>query len=475
MHSGEETRKNGKHQRPRQGVPFAVTALLVVLALICGSVLGYFGGTRFSGLQNKLTEAEAKIAEYELMVAQIYTDEYAAGVAEEEAWEVENNGSAALTGTNVIETEAPEIYVVVEYNGGEIRSDEASEAYEKALADRAMAGEDVSLVKAEVLDDVLEELINERLMYVKAVELGLTEYSEQDEREIDARAQAIYDETISFYAGENASEETIATAKEILADTEDFTPESVRAEVAAEYWKEKLQAHVISGVKVDADAISTRYSEMVEEQRVAFDADNTAYETALLSGGIVVYNPAGYRTVKQVFFALDEDSALRVAEITAQLESETDETVRSELTAELDELYAPLEEKAALVVAGLGGGTDFDALVKEHSEDAATADALVNGCYYISENTTMWPAEFVAAGMALAAPGDVSQPVRSAQGVHIVRYIANVEAGSVPLSNVSARLTTATKEYGEQSAWDEQLRIWREEAGVVYHPEYILK
>lgn len=476
MHSGENKKTNGKHQRPRQGVPFAVTALLVVLALICGGALGYFGGTRFTDLPDRLAAAEQKISEYELIVAQMYTDEYATGVEEENARIVENNGSAALTGTNVIETEAPEIFVVVEYTGGEIRSDEATAVYEQALADRAIAGEDVSLIKDEVLNEVLEDMVNERLMYVKAVELGLTEYTEKDEREIDALAKTEYDNTVSFHAGENADEAAVAAVQELLKDTEGYTLESVRAEIAADYWREKLLAHVIGNVNIGADEINAMYNQRVEEQQTAYDADPAAFESALMNGEIVVYNPAGYRTVKQIFFALDEASLLRVAEINEKLETETDETVRAELMSELDALYAPLEERAAQVTAELNGGADFDALIKEYGDaNAIAAGAFANTGYYISESTVMWPAEFVSAGMALAAPGDVSPAVRSAEGVHIVRFIANVTPGAVPLSNVSSRLTTATREYTEEKAWEDQLQAWRNEANVVYHPELMLK
>ena len=164
----------------------------------------------------------------------------------------------------------------------------------------------------------------------------------------------------------------------------------------------------------------------------------------------------------------------RAAEINAQLETETDETVRAELQTELDALYAPLETEAAQVVSELEGGADFDEMIEKYGdEDILGKDAFATTGYYICENTVMWPAEFVDAGMALAAPGDVSAPVRSEKGVHIVRYIANVQAGSVPLSNVSSRLTTATLEYEKDKAWDEQMQLWRDEANVVFHPEYM--
>ena len=75
------------------------------------------------------------------------------------------------------------------------------------------------------------------------------------------------------------------------------------------------------------------------------------------------------------------------------------------------------------------------------------------------------------AAMALVNPGDVSDPVRSEMGVHVARYIANVQPGAIPLSNVSARLTTETQSVAEDEAWLKQMQAWLEEANVQYHPE----
>lgn len=474
MHSGEETnnKTTGKHYRPRQGVPFAVTALLVALALICGGVAGYLGGSRFSSVAKKLAEAEQRIDEYELMAAGLYTEQYDDEKTAEEAAAAENNGTAALTGQNVIEGETAETFVVVEYDGGAIMSDEAALRYEQELSDRAMAGDDVSAITGEILDEVLQDMARERIAYIKAQELGFTEYSDKDAKAIDAQAQAEYDDTVSFYAGGSTDEANIESAQRYLADAEGYTLEGVRADIEKDYWQTKLYDYIIADVKVDADDISALYNERLTEQQAAFDADPAAYETALMSGEIVVYNPAGYRTVKQIFFALDETSAARAAEIYAQLETETDENARADLQAELDALYAPLEEQAAQAIAEFEGGADFDELIEKYGDEGAlSAGAFSSTGYYISENTVMWPAAFVEAGMALAAPGDVSQAVRSEDGVHVVRYIANVESGAVPLSNVSSRLTTETQKVEKQRAYDAQLQTWMDEANVQYYPE----
>lgn len=479
---GSEEKKIGKHHKPEQkaeqkikGTPFAVTALLVVLALACGCVSGYFVGTNFSDTAKKLEDAQARIEEYEIMVAEIITNEYENGVqadAQAAAEQAANDGSAALTGQNVISPEAAEIVAMVEYNGGSIMSDEVAVEFERALADYAILGQDMSESTDAILYEVLVKLAKERIAYMKAEELGLTQYSESDQREMDALAQSEYDSTVSFHAGDNADEAATLAAQQYLADSEGYTLEAVRAEIERNYWQDKLYAHVTASVTVDADDIAALYNQRVAEQQEEFDADPTAFETALMGGEIVVYNPAGYRTVKQIFIALDEASAARVAEINAQLAEQTDEAVIAELNAELDSIYAPLETEANQAVAEFESGADFDALIEQYGDAGAlSAGAFSSTGYYISANTVIWPAEFVEAGMALAAPGDVSSAVRSSEGVHVVRYIANVESGAIPLSNVSSRLTTETRDVEMSRAYDEQLQAWMEEAGVQYYPE----
>lgn len=477
MHSENEKKIVGKHhkaeEKPRTGVPFAVTALLVVLALACGCVSGYFVGANFSETAKKLKEAEQLNEEYALMVAELYTYEVQTDAEEKEAaLNTDPDGSAALTGQNIIESETAEVFVVVEYDGGTITNEEVAPEYEKALADYAMLGEDVSEISDAVLSQVLVDMAGRRIAYQKAAELGYTQYTDKEFRDIETRAQQEYDATIAFYAGSDADDEAVAQVQDYLAETEGYTVESVKVEIESEFWMEKLVSGVTANVDVDADDISALYSRRVEEQTAEFDGDTNAFEAALMGGQIVVYNPAGYRTVKQICLALDEESAVRVAEINEQLAAGTDEATAAQLQAELDALYAPLEETAAQAIAQFEGGKDFDDLIKSYGDACAhSAGAFTSTGYYISENTVIWPQAFVDAAMALVNPGDVSEPVRSEMGVHVARYIANVQPGSIPLSNVSARLTTETQSVAEEEAWLKQMQMWLEEANVQYYPE----
>lgn len=468
MHAEETQKKKikGKHHRAQkpQGTPFSLVALLVVLALLCGCALGYMGGTRLSGTAKELKQARQRIEEYDLLLAQLSTDEFETEAQQDAPSQqpTGDEGLAALSGQEVIST-AAEPQVVAQYDGGTILSDEAAQRYEAAMADAAFSGEDVSNRTEEILTGVLHDMVGEKVAYQKAQEMGLLPYDEADERAMDAQAQSEFDDTVKFYAEDASSESALQAAQQYLEQEEGITLESVRAEVEENYWQTKLFNKVTENLEVSADDINAQYNQLLAEQQAAFEADTDAFESALLGGETVVYYPAGYRTVKWIAFELDEASAQRAQEIRTQLETEADETTRNTLQQELDGLYGALQIEAEDALGTLSGGGDFDQVAASLGSDGAT--------YYISEKTTLWPAELVQAAMALANPGDISQAVTTSDGVYILRFIANVEAGSVPLSNVSTRLTTQTREQKAQKAYDAQVETWLSEANVSYFPE----
>ena len=74
--------------------------------------------------------------------------------------------------------------------------------------------------------------------------------------------------------------------------------------------------------------------------------------------------------------------------------------------------------------------------------------------------------------MALEGVGSVTmQPVRTAAGLHILLYSAEVPAGPVPLEEVRAALEAEMLETLQYDAYQRQIDQWVEEANVVYHRE----
>ena len=83
------------------------------------------------------------------------------------------------------------------------------------------------------------------------------------------------------------------------------------------------------------------------------------------------------------------------------------------------------------------GGVDFNELAKKVSEDSS---APINGGHLgWFERKTMDPA-FATAAFALAKPGDVSEPVKSSFGWHIIKLEGHKQARVQPFEEVKAGL-----------------------------------
>ena len=61
--------------------------------------------------------------------------------------------------------------------------------------------------------------------------------------------------------------------------------------------------------------------------------------------------------------------------------------------------------------------------------------------------------------------------MRTAEGLHVLYFSAEVPAGPVPLEDVRAALEGEARESLRDEAYETQLAQWVEEAGVTYHRE----
>lgn len=104
------------------------------------------------------------------------------------------------------------------------------------------------------------------------------------------------------------------------------------------------------------------------------------------------------------------------------------------------ELLAKAREKVALIEERLAKGEDFRTLAAEFSEDPGTAQ---NGGLlgWIELGSMGGLPEFEAAAMALE-PGEVSKPVRTMVGFHIIRLDNKKEAFTVPFAEAKAEIVT---------------------------------
>ena len=493
----QETRRRRKKRA--RGVPQALAIALIVVALVVGGGLGYLLGARPAGddvvaeRDEQIANANQRIQELEAMLVENGIDPNAdvfsgAQPLDPDVVDALDGGSVPLNSNDALLDDSDsfdqpaatvEPVVVAEFGDVQVMSDEVLDAYNAEVNRQLLNGQDVSAYADSLLEETLQRVIAEKVERAKAEELGLTELSDEDAAAIDEAAQERYEQDLAFYTINDGTKTAEEAREEAVArmEADGITLESCRADLEDEWWQEKLRDYATQDVALTDEAVQEVYDQYLSEQQAAYDLSPEQYEyTRRYEETTVVYNPAGYRTFKQVLIPFDAEDALRVQDIYFELSSlneETDAQRIAELNGELDTFYAALEPTAEEALDRLAQGTDFDSLIARYGGGPeADLPSVQSDGYYISAGSTTYDAAIQAAALALAEPGDVSQePVRTAEGLSILYFNAEVPAGPVPLEDVRAQLEAEALETLRHDTYEAQVAQWVEEADITYHRE----
>ena len=275
-------------------------------------------------------------------------------------------------------------------------------------------------------DYLLDNLISSAMKVYQAKLAGIT-LTDEELAAAKATAQQNYDDTVASF--EQQAQQAGATNVEAYAKTL-FTKALVRNNTTVK----KLQADMLQdaidntlvskhktalleGVTMTDEELSAKYAEVLASQKEQFDAtpsDYFTFETYAQYGynAPPVYVPAGFFRVRHILVA-------------------------DEITANM------IKEK-------IDAGEDFEALLAEYGTDPGMqSDANAAG-YLVGEGAS-FVEPFLNAALALAKDGDVSAPVESDYGWHIIKRVSTEPAHEIPYEDVKGAF-----DLYEQSLYSEQ-------------------
>lgn len=490
-------KKKSKKKRRKKALAVLATAVLLVIALAFGAVVGYTYG-RNVGLE-RAEQAEAKVAELttaleEAQATPVY-DAFEEEITQEnrEALDdlagtafTEDGDATVLMGEEIFgvdgsdeDSEAP--VVVAEFDGGQLMSDEVAREYSEQMTTFVFAGYSEEEVASVLLDEVLKYMVSDRVLEAHAKEMGLYELTDADRAQIEEEAKASFDEQLQFYrdfvntAG-MTEEEATGAVKAYMQNEAGVTLDIIRSEMEEGWWAQKIYDEITKDVTVDDSDLEKAYADLLAQQKESFEAYPDDFEFAQMNGETVVYNLPGYRAVRMLLLGFEDIDAYEAVSVLSEeiteLNAETDAQMIAEYQAEINGFYAAPEARAKEVLAQLQSGASFDELLASTGDDAGMKDEnLLKTGYYISNNSVLWAPEVISAAMSLKTPGDISGAVRTADGVCILEYVGEVQAGEVPLEDVKEALRHETLENAKYSAYEQQLNKWLEEANAKYYPE----
>ena len=358
-----------------------------------------------------------------------------------------------------------------------------------------------------VAQEVLASYTNSLVAKHKAAELGFDQMTEEENQEIQETAEKNYEELLTeikdHYLADSASldeAELRQKAMEYANENGMSTLENYLDSANIEKSVEKLRADTVKDVTYTQEELQAKLDEEAAANKTTFESNPDYYGYYLNNGTPVYYNAPGYRMVKQVLVKFNEEDNTALTEKNTELSQAktalndaqsalteaAEDADKTALQAAVDEAQAKLDEVQAAYDAlketayaniqakadeiyqkAIAEGADFDALVAEFNEDTGMPAAG----YAVREGYSFFVASFVDAAMALEKVGDVSEPVKSDYGFHIIQYSADITEGTVALETVSDTLGAELLSEKQDQAYADALAAWVSEAKVESHLE----
>ena len=368
-------------------------------------------------------------------------------------------------------------------NGIAVPVDEALAEYEYYASIYRMYGyteEDIAELKQSVADYYVEL----ELIYQQFDAMGL----EVDMEKVSAYAKEQYEAAVEGYTnyvdGDGMTDEALYKAAEELLNSDGY--DMAYFDTYA-YNEERLSAvleHYANEIQITEEDVKAYYDELVAADQAMYESNPAYYEQADSYGERVLYVPEGFRTVKHILVMLSEENQDILADLEYQREqieaalagenadTETLNKQLADVSAQIDEVFASIDPRAQEIMDKLTAGEDFIALMDEYGEDPGMkSEPYASEGYKVWADSQSWVIPFRDGAMTLKQPGDISQPIRTSYGLHIIRYERDLASGPVPYETVRAELESEARDDALNSRFSELINQWRSEAVIELYIE----
>jgi len=369
--------------------------------------------------------------------------------------------------------------------------------------------------RKELADSAVENMVSIGLIEFKLTEAGLHDFTGEEQERMKAAAQSQYEQLWSQARDALREKDPTVTDAQVTAETENrgYT-------VDALYWETEVSERQYRAIDLFCGEIPLTEEEIAdyyEEQFLAPERERyreniPLFEQEVLErDGEAFYIPEGYRLVRQILLPYPEEAekawqpwALALQNATAaSAQAYTDLAVAAATAKDWSELDAPRAEydrtietlrqaqeayeakrqEIALPLAAdtlaeisrrFQAGESFPDLISAFSRDRSERNTEGRG-YPVHAESKGWPEEFIAAVFALEKPGEISAPVLTQQGIHLLYYAGDLPGGDHELTEEeAAQLKQSALYYYQTEALYQQMQAWKKDVEIETHPELLV-
>lgn len=320
-------------------------------------------------------------------------------------------------------------------------------------------------------EQVLEYLIEQKVLLHVAEEKGFYNFTEDERKEIDEYVtditQSTYDTALEKYKEEAKTDSSINPEEKANADVDEYldqfgyTRESLKQEKTDSLALQKLQDSVTDPVSPSDADVRSKYDSLLKDQQAAYDADPAQVIPDENQNGVtILYYPTdGFVRVRHILISLPED-------IQSQIQDKRSNNLNAEADRLRDDELKKNADKAneALAKAKEAGGDmdKLDALIVEYGEDPGM-DGMPDG-YLVYKDSKDYMQAFTDAAMALAEIGKPSELVATDYGYHIIWQTRKLAKGAVSFDQVKDKIAETVKETQQGTAWSNAMTGWMSDA-----------
>lgn len=363
-------------------------------------------------------------------------------------------------------------------------------------------------------DEIIGSFVATGVLKSKLHEAGRDTFTPEEEENLKASARTLYDQLWqSFWerAQQSDGDFTQAQVTEYLEES-GYSVEAIYEEYRVSELRYRAIDLYCPDITLTEDMVREYYeSQFLNPDRERYENNIGLYEQEILAGqNESFYTPSGYRAIQQVLieypdkvlkgltrekmqfsFAAQKVAAalepLSRAALTAQSWEDIAEAckgyseamdalnaVQKEIVQKREALAMPLvQNKIDEIRNAFEAGTDFAVLIDRYSDDTNEQNTQKGG-YPIHPDSPNWPAEFLQAASALEKPGEISEPVLTDLGVHILYYASDIPEGAHVLTEEEHRtLEESALNYYQNQALDSMIDGWRQDCDIETHPELL--
>jgi parvulin-like peptidyl-prolyl isomerase len=349
----------------------------------------------------------------------------------------------------------------------------------------------------------------------KLSEAGRNDFTDAELESLNQTARSKYEELWQLLYQQMKQKDSGVSEEAVTAQLEDmgYTFDAIYDELVLQTRQNRAIELFCQDVILNQSQVDEYYEEQfVAPDRADYENDIDRYDQEILmNNNEAFFTPEGYRYIRQIVLefpqeALDATASEKVRftraaqsmtyalqELTLAATQASDwsedlaaakaaydeaakalETARADYSSALEAATLPLvEDKVNEIKGQFAAGIDFKSLVSRFSTDRTERNISGEG-YPFHPQSKQWPENFRAAAAALEKPGEISAPVVTEQGVHIIYYDSDVPAGAHVLTDEERELlNTAALRYYQLKKLNGLIEEWEKDYDIETHPELL--